>query len=155
LLDSESRVLVELEIAVPAIPQHLEDLHQALTQLWHEIDRVWSRPPDTTWKSQFATGVAEIGANIIQYAYPSDEPGVLAFRLRVFDQGIEAYFSDTGRSYEGDLGAAQPEPTDPMMLAESGRGIALAQAAVDHLTYEREPGGTNHWCLSKCSASND
>jgi serine/threonine-protein kinase RsbW len=148
------RVLVELGIAVPAIPKHLEDLHQALTQLWHEIDQVWSRPPDPTWKAQFATGVAEIGANIVQYAYPSETPGMLAFRLRVFDQSIEACFSDAGRPYEGNIVAAEPEPTDPMMLADSSRGIALAQAAVDRLTYERAPGGTNHWCLTKRSASN-
>ena len=115
---------------------------------------MWPRPPDPTWRAQFATGVGEIGANIVQYAYSSETPGMLAFRLRVFDQSIEACFSDTGRPYERDIAAAEPEPIDPMMLADSGRGIALAQAAFDHLTYEREPGGTNHWCLSKRCASN-
>jgi serine/threonine-protein kinase RsbW len=113
------------------------------------VDRLWPRPPDATWRAQFATGVGEIGANIIQYAYPSDTPGTLAIRLRVFDQSIEACFSDTGRPYEGDIAATDPEPDDPLLLADSGRGIALAQAAVDDLTYERVSGGTNRWCLTK------
>jgi serine/threonine-protein kinase RsbW len=77
---------------------------------------------------------------------------MLAFRMRVFDQCIEACFSDTGRPYEGDVATqVPPEPIDPLLLAESGRGIALARAALDGLTYERAPGGTNHWCLIKRS----
>jgi serine/threonine-protein kinase RsbW len=113
------------------------------------VDRVWSQPPDATWRAEFATGVAEIGANIIRYAYPSEIPGVLRFRVRVFDRYIEACFKDTGRPYEGDLAAPVTEATDPLLLADGGRGIALARAAVDDLTYERAPEGTNHWCLTK------
>ena len=120
-----------------------------LANLWREVDRIWARPPDATWRAQFTTGVGEIGANIIQYAYPPDMPGSLDFRVRVFDALIEACFTDTGRAYEGDLASGVAEPTDPLMLADSGRGIALARAAVDELTYERAPGGTNHWCLTK------
>ena len=120
-----------------------------LANLWREVDRVWPRPPDATWRAQFATGVGEIGANIIQYAYPADMPGNLEFRVRVFEQCIEACFTDTGRPFDGDLAAFADEPSDPLQLAESGRGIALARAAVDRLTYERAPGGTNHWCLTK------
>jgi serine/threonine-protein kinase RsbW len=120
-----------------------------LADVWREVDRVWPRPPDSTWRAQFATGVAEIGANIIQYAYPADMPGRLDFRVRVFDQCIQACFTDAGRPYEGDLAAHVSEPSDPLQLADGGRGIAIARAAVDHLTYERAPGGTNHWCLTK------
>jgi serine/threonine-protein kinase RsbW len=125
-----------------------------LADLWREVDNVWSRPPDAAWRAQFATGVGEIGANVIQYAYPSDVSGILTFRLRVFDQYIEAWFSDNGRPYAGDVAAqVQLEPADPLLLADSGRGIALARAAVDDLTYERSPGGTNHWCLTKRRAA--
>ena len=125
-----------------------------LADLWREVDGIWSRPPDAAWRAQFATGVGEIGANIIQYAYPSDVPGMLALRLRVFDHRIEACFSDDGRPYEGDVAAHfLLEPDDPLLLADSGRGIALARAAVDDLTYKRAPAGTNHWCLTKRSAS--
>jgi serine/threonine-protein kinase RsbW len=137
-----------------AIPQRLEDVHRVLADLWREVDGIWSRPPDAAWRAQFATGVGEIGANIIQYAYPSDVPGILALRLRVFDHCIEACFSDHGRPYEGDVAAqVQLEPPDPLLLADSGRGIALARAAVDDLTYERAPGGTNRWCLTKRSGA--
>ena len=145
--------MIELEVTGTAIPQRLEDVHRAIADLWREVDRIWPRPPDAAWRAQFTTGVGEIGANIIQYAYLSETPGLLAFRLRVFDQCIEACFSDTGRPYEGDVTEAPPEPSDPLLLADSGRGIALARAAVDGLTYERVPGGTNHWCLTKRSAA--
>jgi serine/threonine-protein kinase RsbW len=125
-----------------------------LADLWREVDHIWARPPDAAWRAQFATGVGEIGANIIQYAYPSDMPGILTFRLRVFDQWIEACFSDNGRPYQGNVAAqVQLEPVDPLLLADSGRGIALARAAVDDLNYERSPDGTNHWCLTKRSAA--
>jgi len=143
------QALVEREIAGTATPQRLEELHQAIADLWHELDRVWPIPPDATWRAEFATGVGEIGANIIRYAYPSDTPGVLVFRLRVFDRCIEGCFTDTGRPYEGDIAAQVHEPAELLLLAEGGRGIALARAAVDDLTYERAPGGTNHWCLTK------
>jgi serine/threonine-protein kinase RsbW len=112
------------------------------------VDRVWGTPPDAAWRAQFATGIGEIGANIVQYAYPPGTPGVLVFRLRVFQRCIEGCFSDTGRPYEGDIAAQVHEPADPLELAVGGRGIALARAAVDDLTYERA-GGTNHWCLTK------
>jgi serine/threonine-protein kinase RsbW len=125
-----------------------------LADLWRAVDHIWSRPPDAAWRAQFATGVGEIGANIIRYAYPSDMPGILTFRVRVLDKCIEACFSDNGRPYVGDVAAqVQLEPVDPLLLADSGRGIALARAAVDDLTYERSPDGTNHWCLTKRSAA--
>ena len=146
--------MIELEVTGTAIPQRLEDVHRAIADLWREVDRIWPRPPDAAWRAQFTTGVGEIGANIIQYAYPSEMPGILAFRLRVFDQCIEACFIDSGRPYEGDLAAQiPPEPADPLLLADSGRGIPLARATVDDLTYERTPGGTNHWRLTKRRAA--
>lgn len=146
-LDSEARSLIEFEIVVPAIPRHLDDVHQALARLWGEVDRVWSRPPDPIWRAEFATGVGEIAANIIQHAYPSSAPGLLACRLRVFDRAIEACLSDSGPPY---VPTGVP-PSDPPLLAESGRGLALAQAAVDELTYKRAPAGINEWCLRKRS----
>jgi serine/threonine-protein kinase RsbW len=149
-LDSEARTpLVELEISVLAAPQHLEDVHQALQRLWQEVERVWSRPPDSPWRAQFATGVGEIAANIMQYAYTAESPGAMSLRLRAYERSVEACFRDNGQPYVPRDDAVKSDPFDVLALAESGRGIALAQAAVDQLTYERSPAGSNRWCLVK------
>ena len=93
----EAPPLVEFEIVVPAMPRHLEDIHLQVARLWREVERVWPRPPDPTWRAQFATGIGEIAANIVQYAYPADTGGDLGFRVRIFRDGIQACFSDSGR----------------------------------------------------------
>jgi anti-sigma regulatory factor (Ser/Thr protein kinase) len=135
---------------VPATPEHLADLHGALASLWREVAHLWPRPPDAIWQAQFATGVGEIGANIIQYAYAPDSPGSLGLRLRVFDQRIEACFSDTGQPYVASPDTEEPDvDVDLPSLVESGRGIAITRAAVDELTYDRGEAGTNHWVLVK------
>jgi anti-sigma regulatory factor (Ser/Thr protein kinase) len=73
----------------------------------------------------------------------------MEFRLRVFDHRVEACFSDSGRPYVATPSRHDSEWSDLESLAESGRGIALAQAVVDSLRYERDASGTNHWCLVK------
>jgi len=154
-LDSEDKPLVEFEIVVPAVPRHLDQLHEALARLWGEVDRLWSRRPDPVWRAEFATGVGEIADNIVQHAYSTSPPGMLTCRLRVFDHAVEACFTDTGTAYVPSSTTARDEPDDPMSLLESGRGLALAEATVDELTYTRAPGGLNQWCLRKRSLSVD
>jgi len=136
---------------VPATPEHLADVHVALAKLWREVDGLWPRPPDALWRAQFATGVAEIGANIMQYAYEYETPGTVSLRLRVFDRSIEACFSDTGKPYTArlDTEASAADGSDLPALAEGGRGLALTRAAVDELKYDRGEAGINHWVLVK------
>ena len=56
---------------------------------------------------------------------------------------LVACFGDDGIPMSLDLsGVAMPGPD-----AESGRGLALAVAALDGLAYDRE-GGRNHWRLT-------
>jgi serine/threonine-protein kinase RsbW len=55
---------------------------------------------------------------------------------------IEAQFGDDGRPAEIDLESVAMPGSD----AEAGRGLAMASAVVDELSYERI-GPVNHWKL--------
>ncbi len=67
-------------------------------------------------------------------------PGRHAPRGDALADRVEARFTDTGRPTLVDLAAAAM----PGELAEDGRGLALARAAVDELSYERD-GAVNRW----------
>lgn len=75
------------------------------------------------------TAAIEIAGNVVEHGRP---PGQVwwSFTLRVSPDCVEAILADDGQKYEGDLSAVMPDP-----LAESGRGIPLARAAVDELSY--------------------
>jgi serine/threonine-protein kinase RsbW len=91
----------------------------------------------------FETAVIEIAGNIAQHA-SGGSPLDFTLHLCVQPDRIEAEFSDRGRRVDVDLDAvAVPEG-----LAESGRGLAMALAAVDELQYRRE-GPTNHWRIMR------
>jgi len=113
-------------------PEGLERVHDLL-------DQVWAAHPDVADddRVRFALAVAEIAGNIVAH---SRSPG-FSLRLRGTAERLEAYFEDTGLPCEVDL-ATVCLPSDP--LAESGRGLALARAAVDELDYRRA-GDLNRW----------
>lgn len=62
------------------------------------------------------------------------------FSLDIGDR-LEACLRDSGEEYDGDLSAVMPGE-----LAESGRGFALAEAALDELRYHRED-SCNVWTM--------
>ena len=69
------------------------------------------------------------------YTYFIQEPMLALFLVDLIDDGNEAHV---------DLGSAcMPED----VLAERGRGLAMAKLVLDRLTYRREA-GVNHWTLT-------
>lgn len=117
--------------------------------LVHElIDRLWTHEPAPSAEDRirFEMAVIEIVGNIIEHAARIDPPAVdpRRFELAIActDGAIEADVSDDGKPVEIDLVSV----TMPGEDAESGRGLALAQAAVDELSYDRV-GPRNHWRL--------
>jgi serine/threonine-protein kinase RsbW len=133
-----------LELSAPATPDMLELVHAALEQLWAANDDVGIAD-----RVRFETAVIEILGNIVEHAYELDAPTAGNRRfdvtLWVTTSELGAEFGDDGVPMSLDLSAvAMPDD-----LAESGRGLALAMAAVDDLSYGRE-GGRNHWRLT-CS----
>jgi serine/threonine-protein kinase RsbW len=115
---------------------HLEAVHSALARFWSLLDRA----PDEQWRLLFEIAVAEIAANIVEHASPPS----ITIRLRMGASSIVAEFTDSGAGWTGTPGPAAVLDE----LSERGRGLALAEAAVDEVAYERM-GRTNHWRLTK------
>jgi serine/threonine-protein kinase RsbW len=97
---------------------------------------------------RFETAVIEVLGNIVEHAYELD--AAPADALRRFDVSLSATsdelvarFGDNGIPMAIDLS----EVTMPGVDAESGRGLALAVAALDDLSYERVD-GRNLWRLT-------
>lgn len=131
-----------LELSAPATPEMLDLVHAVLEQLWAAHDDV-----GTADRVRFETAVIEILGNIVEHAYQLDAAAAGSRRFDVVLAATEtelvASFGDDGVPMSIDLSAvAMPDD-----LAESGRGLALAMAAVDDLTYERV-GGRNLWRLT-------
>jgi serine/threonine-protein kinase RsbW len=132
-----------IELSVPARPASLDLVHTAVAQLWDGHDSIG--PVD---RIRFETAVVEIFANIVEHAFRTDPalPDELTRRLRlslaVTDELVTARFSDNGLPAELDLSTITLPDDD----ADSGRGLAMAVAALDDLQYERVA-GRNHWSL--------
>jgi len=105
-----------------------------LEALWGEYDDV--TPSD---RILFETAVIEIAGNIAQHA-AAGVPLQFTLNLWVEPDRVEAEFRDHGRRVDIDLDVvALPDDS-----AESGRGLAMARAAVDEFHYRRD-GSTNQW----------
>ncbi|MGY1822916.1 ATP-binding protein [Geodermatophilus sp. SYSU D00079] len=123
-----------LRLTASTVPASLEAVHALLERLWLEHGEVV--PED---RMRFEIAVTEIAGNIIRHATDGDP---IDFELEVVARPgrLQAEFRDGGKRVDVELDGAQL----PSQLAESGRGLALALAAVHELGYRRE-GSTNHW----------
>ena len=89
----------------------------------------------------FEIAVAEIAANIVEHA-GDGAPVTMRLELRLSPDRIEACFHDDGRPARVDLETVRM----PGDMAERGRGLAIALAALDELSYRRR-GSSNRWIL--------
>ncbi|MFN8073325.1 MAG: ATP-binding protein [Mycobacterium sp.] len=87
-------------------------------------------------RMQVSIAVTEIAANIIEHAR------AVSFQIEVHVRPgeVEVELTDDGHPAEIDLAAVRM----PGELAERGRGLAMAQAAVRLVSYARDELG-NHW----------
>jgi serine/threonine-protein kinase RsbW len=113
----------------------LERVHDLVDELWARVPEV--QPAD---RYRFETAVIEVAGNIVEHGGPEVR---LRLWLRVHEDRVEAQFRDTGRPVEL---PPDGQVLDP--LAEDGRGLALARATADDLSYERT-GHTNRWSVVK------
>lgn len=130
---------VEVRVDGAAEPEWLDEVHDGLARLWAaapsvpELDRL-----------RFETAVIEIATNVVRHTTPVGDPPVRATTLlRVDPPLLVAEICDDGTVADVDL---DPGPVDD--AAESGRGIALVQRAVDTLTFVRRP-GRNTWRITR------
>ena len=144
-LDSEPAI-VEETVQVEARSVSLEQVHDALERFWVRLDQAGVTAPGSRWRLELATAIVEVAGNVIQYAYPVDVPErSLRLRLACYADRVEALFVDRGQPFAPDA-PASPDLDD---LPEHGRGLAMARAALDDLSYRRSDEGENLWRLVK------
>lgn len=141
-----------VRLDVPAVVEALDDVHGAIERLWELDPTVADRD-----RIRFETAVVEVVGNIVEHAYRLDELGAAGTAdatgtgrrrvhvvLEVDPERVTAVLHDDGLPAAIDLSrVALPDDDE----AESGRGLALAVAALDDLAYRRD-GDRNTWSLT-------
>lgn len=125
----------DYSLAALSVPESLNLLHDLL-------ERVGQEHPDLAEQDLmlFETAVIEIVGNVVEHGRPTGKVS-WQFELTVDPDRLAGLLTDSGEHYEHDLAAVMPD-----LLDESGRGMALARAAVDELTYQRV-GPLNQWTM--------
>ena len=126
----------EYELEALSVPESLEDLHDLMARARRDHPEVHSED-----LMMLETAVVEIAGNVVEHGRPE---GRAAYRMRleVLDDLLRVRLTDAGA---GAVPCA-PQTADP--LAESGRGLALADAVVDRLDYQRV-GDQNRWVVER------
>ena len=117
----------------------------ALDQIEHVLGELWAQHPHVPHDVRVRLGIAvgEIAANIIEHATKGlDRLVELQMWAHVRDADVLVTFADDGIPTPIHL----PRPEMPPELAESGRGLPLAHAVLNDLTYHRAD-EVNHWTL--------
>ena len=112
---------------------------RALDDIAAVLSRAWSDNPSVPLavRTHMEIAVGEISANVLEHA----TPGWIRLEVRVFADRIQVDLFDDGGPADVDLTAA----VLPDAMAERGRGIALAKASLEQLSYRRD--SVNHWTL--------
>ncbi|MDP9936655.1 ATP-binding protein [Paenarthrobacter nicotinovorans] len=125
----------------PSNDEAIESIHNELDALWDDASFV----PDMD-RMTFATAVIEAAANIVQHALPAAEkPVEIDVDISVRPDRLVARVSafNAREPFADDMQASMPDSD-----AESGRGLALIEALVTTVTFERQD-GTNTWILTR------
>jgi serine/threonine-protein kinase RsbW len=136
-----TEVLAERSFRGLAAAEAIESVHDELDGLWNDAPFVEAMDQMT-----FTTAVIESASNIVQHALPANaqrpvELGVdISVQPRLLQARVSAFYA---KPPFGPL-----EPGTPDHESESGRGLALIEALVTTVTFERQD-GTNTWILSK------
>lgn len=124
---------------------------EAIDAVHNELDKLWEDAPFVQAMDQmtFTTAVVESASNIVQHAHPAAaqpvELGVdISVRATQLQARVSAYHA------KPPFGPLEPGTADDD--AESGRGLALIEALVTTVTFERQD-GTNTWVLTRTSQS--
>ena len=114
-------------------PGTLSEVQAALEAFWSLHDEV---PVGVRMEIEIAA--SEIAANIVEHCCPAG----LRMELHILLNEVQVEFTDTGAPVAVDLDAV----CMPDEMAERGRGLAMARAALRLLSYFRDEVG-NHWKL--------
>lgn len=124
---------------VPAVPESLDTVQDRFGAWWDGLG-----VDDTAHRFALETALAEIAANIVEHTARADREHGRRYsvELTATDQEFTAVLRDNGLPVDIDLSAVTMADLD----AESGRGLALAIAALDRLEHRHEH-GHNVWTL--------
>ena len=126
-------------VEVPATIESIDVVQAEFDSWWNELD-------DAKLETRFAFEIAvvEIATNIVEHTHRVEGSAGRRFQLTLSadDEAVTAVFSDNGMPADIDLSTVTMADVDD----ESGRGLALAIAALDSLDYGRE-NGRNIWTL--------
>lgn len=114
-----------------------------LDQIQQTLDLLWDRHPEASRTARIHMDLAacEIGANILKYA-DDGRPVRMRMEAEVCGPDVRVRFTDDGRPAPIDLESVGM----PSVMAEQGRGLALALAVLDRLAFDRDSTG-NRWTL--------
>ena len=111
-----------------------------------EFDAWWSALGETKIETRFAfeLAVVEIATNIVEHTHRAEGSTGRRYELTLDadEAAYTAVFSDNGMPVDIDLSTVTMADVED----ESGRGLALAIAALDSLDYRRAD-GRNIWTL--------
>ncbi|HYH76294.1 MAG TPA: ATP-binding protein [Arthrobacter sp.] len=137
-----TRVLASRSFRGLATEDAIESIHNHLDSLW--LDAPFVQDMD---QMTFTTAVIESASNIVQHAEPvGQDPVELGVDIEVRPTLLQARVS----AYHAKPPFGPMEPGIPDEDAESGRGLALIEALVTTVTFERQD-GTNTWVLTRSS----
>lgn len=116
-------------------PDALDGIQRILDELWSDHPQV----PDVVCMC-LSIAAAEVGANIIEHA-GSLWPVRLRMEVVLLSDEVRIDFIDDGLPLLTDPARA----VMPDVMAEGGRGLALARSVLHELVYRRN--SHNHWTL--------
>lgn len=150
--NDEDNVVLIRTLRVPAHRERYGDLVDALEAFGLDA----KNSDDSSWY-EFFTAVAEIGANVLSYAYRGSEPGDIELKLIKFPGRLEARLRDWGPPFVEHMDAPVPEGRgdfpdeldEILSLEEHGRGLVIAREALTSVEFSRGPDDSNQWRLVK------
>lgn len=122
-----------------ASPRALDEAEAALGQTWSMNTGV-----PAAVRTQTGIAVAEIVANIVEHGSTGRQRVRMEMHITVLSDHVLVVLIDDGNEAEVDLGSVCM-PVD--VLAERGRGLAMAKSVLGRLTYRREA-DVNYWTLT-------
>lgn len=114
-----------------------------LDQIQGTLDLLWEQHPQVspTARIHMELAACEIGANILKHAR-GGEPVRMRMEADVRDGAVRVDFTDDGHPAPVELDTVAM----PTEMAEQGRGLALAVAVLDQLSFQRDA-RSNRWSL--------
>ena len=126
-------------VRITSPPGDVNLVHEFLADVWAEASGVTDVD-----RMSLETALIELSANVIRHADASGSGLSCEVTITVDDDAVIVELRDTGEPGDIELTGLSM----PALDAESGRGLALIDALVDELTYERV-GEHNVWRLTK------